>query len=117
MPTELERIRLEKRRDVLLEQVRGLGNMMRGSLYTAQVRCGAPKCECAKGEKHKKVHLSVNFKGRTRGAYVGESRAEEVDALIAEYRRAWRLIEELTEINLELLRPTRNRKSGKKVTR
>jgi len=115
MPSELERIRLEKSRAALLEQLRGLGNMMRGSLYTARVRCGEPTCACAKGEKHAKVHLSVNLKGRTRNAYVGEGRAEQVEALLAEYRRAWRLIEELTEVNLELLRPTRNRRGGKVV--
>lgn len=115
MPTELERIRLEKRRDALLTELRSLGNLMRGSLVTARVRCGAPGCECAKGEKHRKVHISVNIKGRTRGAYVGEPRSGQVETLLAEYRHAWRVINELTEVNLELLRPTRNRKVGKEV--
>jgi hypothetical protein len=117
MPTELERIRLEKQRVVLLGQLRGLGNLMRGSVVTARVKCGNPRCECAEGLKHAKVHLSVNLNGRTRVAYVGEKRAEEVEALLAEYRRAWRLIEELTKVNLELLRPTRNRKAGKETTK
>ena len=117
MPTELERIRLAKRRDTLLEQVRGLGNMMRGTLYATRVRCGAPNCECVQGEKHSKIHFSVRLKGRTRIAYVGKPRSKEVAALVGEYQRAWQLIEQLTEINLELLRPTRIRKSGQKATR
>ena len=117
MPTELERIRLSKRRDKALHELQNLGNLMRGSLVTTGVRCGAPNCECAKGHKHQKVHLSVNLKGRTRTAYVGEKRADQVQELLDEYRRAWRLIEELTEINLELLRPTKSRKAarGKKT--
>lgn len=94
--------------------MRGLGNLMRGTLYTAHVRCGAPRCECAHGEKHAKLHLSVNFKGRTRGLYVGEKRADAVAALLEEYQRAWRIIEGLTEVNLELLRPTRNRQQGRR---
>jgi hypothetical protein len=113
MPTTIERIRLEKRRKEALEALHALGNLMRGSLIAAKVKCGNPNCECAHGKKHEKVHLSVNLKGRTRTAYVGENRAPEVDALLSEYRRAWRIIEELTEVNLELLRPTRNRKAGK----
>ena len=113
MDLDTARRRLEKRRDDLLERLRGLGNLMRGSLYTTHVRCGAPRCECVTGEKHAKLHLSVNIQRRTRTAYVGERRAEEVGALIAEYHRAWRLIEELTEVNLELLRPSRTRKTAK----
>lgn len=97
----------------MLEHLRGLGNLMRGSIYTTYVRCGAPHCDCVTGEKHAKLHLSVNLKGRTRTAYVGERRAEEIAALIAEYHRAWRIIEELTEINLELLRPSRQHGAGR----
>lgn len=115
MDSNLARVRLEKRRDTLLEHLRSVGNLMRGSIYTTYVRCGAAGCECVTGEKHGKLHLSVNMKGRTRTAYVGERRAEEVGALIAEYHRAWSLIEELTEVNLELLRPSRGRKGAKAV--
>jgi hypothetical protein len=103
-PTDISR--LEKRRDSLLEHLRGLGNLMRGSLYTAHVRCGSPKCECATGVKHEKQHLSVKLHGRNRNVYVGEQRASEVAALVAEYNRAWRIIDELTEVNIELLRAT-----------
>lgn len=117
MTTDLERIRLEKRRGALLRQLRGLGNLMRGSLVTARVKCGSPTCECSQGRKHEKLHLSVNLKRRTRTAYVGERRAEEVGALLDEYRRAWRIIEELTEVNLDLLRPPRNCKAGEEVSR
>jgi hypothetical protein len=113
MDSDLAYRRLEKRRDALVERLRGLGNLMRGTVYTTYVRCGAPKCECATGEKHAKLHLSVNLKGRTRTAYVGERRAQQVEALIAEYHRAWRIIEELTEVNLELLRTSRRRRAGK----
>ena len=113
MATDSDRSRLEKRRATLVEHLHGLGNLMRGSLYTTYVRCGAATCECMTGEKHAKLHFSVNVKGRTRTAYVGERRAEQVGALIAEYHRAWRIIEELTDINLKLLRPARAGKTTK----
>jgi hypothetical protein len=102
--TPLERIELEKRRDALLGQLHNLGNLMRGTLIQARVKCGWKGCVCESGEKHEKVHLSLNLHGRTRGCYVGEARREAVGALIHEYQRARHIIEQLTEVNLELMR-------------
>ena len=106
MLTDRGRRRLEQQRDALLAQLRGLGNLMRGTVVEVGVKCGRPGCGCERGEKHRKVHLSLNLGGRTRGCYLGEERAAAVVPLLAEYERAWRLINELTAVNLELLRGT-----------
>lgn len=100
----LRRIQLEKRRDELLAELHSLGNLMRGSLVQTRVKCGRKGCMCESGEKHIKPHLSVNLHGRTRGCYVGHVREAAVSALLREYQHAWRIIEDLTEVNLELLR-------------
>jgi len=100
----LKRIQLERRRDELLAQLRSLGNLMRGSLVQTKVKCGRKGCTCESGEKHVKVHLSVNLRGRTRGCYVGHGREAAVSTLLVEYQRAWKIIGDLTEVNLELLR-------------
>ena len=100
----LTRIQLERQRDALIEQLHGLGNLMRGSLVQAHVKCGRKGCECEQGEKHEKVHLCLNLHGRTRNLYVGRTREEAVAGLVQEYQRARRIIEELTEVNLDLLR-------------
>lgn len=99
-----KRIQLENRRDALLAELRSLGNLMRGSLVQTKVKCGRKGCVCEAGEKHVKVHLSVNLNGRTRGCYVGQAREEAVSALLMEYQRAWKIISDLTEVNLELMR-------------
>jgi hypothetical protein len=70
----MTRIKLERRRDELLEQLHGVGNLMRGSLVKTGVRCGRKGCVCETGEKHIKIHLSLNLHGRTRGCYVGGAR-------------------------------------------
>ncbi len=106
MLTDRERHRLEQQRDTLLAELRGLGNLMRGTVIEVGVKCGRPGCGCGQGEKHRKVHLSLNLGGRTRGCYLGEERAAAVAPLIAEYERAWRLINQVTAVNLELLRGT-----------
>ena len=104
--TPLDRRKLEKQRHGLLAELRGLGNLMRGSIGEVGVKCGRPGCACAQGRKHRKLHLSVNLHGRTRSCYVGQERQAQVAPLLAEYERAWRLINQLTAVNLELLRGT-----------
>ena len=99
----ITRIKLERQRDALLEELHGVGNLMRGTLVRTGVRCGRQGCVCETGEKHMKIHLSLNLHGRTRGCYVG-GREEAVGALLREYQRAWQIIEQLTEVNLELIR-------------
>ena len=64
MLTDRERKRLEQEREALVEQFRGLGNLMRGTVIQVGVTCGRAGCGCERGEKHRKVHLSVNLGGR-----------------------------------------------------
>ena len=106
MLTDRERKRLEQEREALVEQLRGLGNLMRGTVLQVGVKCGRAGCGCERGEKHRKVHLSVNLGGRTRGCYLGREREGLVAPLIAEYQRAWRVINALTTVNLALVRGT-----------
>ena len=104
MLTDRERRRLERERDALLAELRGLGNLMRGTGGEVGGTGGRPGCGCGQGETHRQVHLSLNLGGRTRGCYLGEERAAAVAPLIAEYERAWRLINQLTAVNLALVR-------------
>ena len=106
MLTTQDRRKLEQQRDALLAELRGLGNLMRGTIGTVGVKCGRPGCSCAQGPKHRKVHLSVNLHGRTRSCYLGRERQALVAPLIVEYERAWRLITALTAVNLALVRGT-----------
>ncbi|SRR6266566_8523497 len=103
MKEQDEQLKLERQRDGLIEQLHGLGNLMRGALSRARVKCGRAGCECEDGFKHEKVHLILSFRGRTRTRYVSREREPEVAALLGEYQRAWQIIEELTAVNLELL--------------
>lgn len=104
MLTPPERRRLERDRTALRAQLRSLGDLMRGTIVRVGVQCGRPGCACAQGAKHAKVHLSVTLEGRTQTCYLGAARAAVVAPLLAEYQRAWQLINALTAVNLALLR-------------
>ena len=102
MITDRERRRLEEERERLVTALRGLGNLMRGTLMDVAVRCGRRRCGCATGAKHPRRHLSVTLDGRTRTLYLGPGREAWLRPLLAEYQRAWTLINQLTAVNLAL---------------
>jgi hypothetical protein len=111
------RHKLEARRNALIEQLHQLPNFMRGTVYVRDRKCGRASCVCAKdGPKHSTRQLVVHLKGKTQTRYVRTGEMERVQGLIAVYEQLWQIVNQLTEVNLELLRGEhpggpRNRKS------
>jgi len=99
--------RLRQRRDTLLAELHQLPNLMRGTVYERERKCGRASCTCATGgPRHAGVQFNVTLGGRTRTRYVRRGERAEVEALVANYRRLWALVDEITEINLALLNAT-----------
>lgn len=101
--------RLEQRRQRLLDQLHQLPDLMRGSVYERERKCGRAACTCATGgPRHKGLQLTVNVGGRTRTRYVRQGERAVIEGRIAAYRRLWEIVEELTAVNLALMnvRPT-----------
>jgi hypothetical protein len=98
---------LMRRRGALLREMHELvaGNLMRGTLVTLARRCGKARCACTtQGRKHKSRCVSVNLSGRTRLAYVRAEKEAQVRKALGHYRRFWKVLDELTEVNLRLLK-------------
>lgn len=96
---------LEAKRDALIEQLHQLPNFMRGTVYVRDRKCGRASCACAKGgPKHSTRQLVVHLKGKTQTRYVRTGAMERVQGLIAVYDQLWQIVNQLTEVNLELLR-------------
>lgn len=103
--TSTRRHQLEARRDGLLARLHAVPNLMRGSVYERQRKCGRAACPCARGgPKHPTRQLTVTLRGRTHTRYVRQAERAEVEALIAAYHALWTVVEELTAVNLALLR-------------
>jgi hypothetical protein len=98
---------LRKRQRRSLHELRDLvrSNVMRGSVVETSRRCGKRNCACAKDEtrRHARRVVTVNLGGRTRTVHLDEMHLVEVKRATANYRRLWRLLDELTEVNLKLL--------------
>ena len=101
-PRDVERLR--QRRAALLQQLHGLPNLMRGTVYEPERKCGRASCSCATGgPRHTTVRLNVTLGGRTRTRYVRQGERAAIEVMVAAYQRLWALVDELTEVNLRLL--------------
>jgi uncharacterized protein DUF6788 len=102
--TDLQRRRLQQQRDALLARLHALPNLMRGSLYERQRKCGRASCACATGgPKHLGRQLTVTLRGATHTRYVRHEEVAELQALLATYEELWAIVDELTAVNLALL--------------
>lgn len=96
--------KLKRRRQTLEKTLAGLGPLMRGSVVELATTCGNPNCRCASGHKHKKLYYSMSRKGKTTLVYLGKSRAPLARQYANNYKRLLEIVEEMTTINMQLLR-------------
>ena len=105
MPSKDQPKLLEERRKAV-ERLGNVREVMRASLLERMTQCSKPGCKCMRGEKHGPAYyLTVSYpKGKTRQAYVAKDRKKIAQAWIANYHRVREALEEISRINLELLR-------------
>lgn len=106
---------LEQRRDELLTQLRAWPNFMRGAVYEKTRKCGRASCTCAKGGvRHSSRQLTVTVRGHTHTRYVRQAEWEQLSLFADNYKRLSTLIDELTLVNLELIRGEQPRPTKRK---
>lgn len=89
--TEKEIGAAKKRITVLERQLAKLGSVMRGNIVT-------------NGPKHPQAYFSLNKDGKTRLIYLGEARLSKATKLSENYRKLVEITEEMTVINMALLK-------------
>jgi len=72
-----------------LQQILQVGELVQGSVYQIETRCGNPGCHCAKpgGRLHPATVLSWSEAGRTRMRSLGVDQRARVRRLSEQYRR------------------------------
>lgn len=97
---ELEAIRAH-----LVRQLHRIGpELIEGSMAVISTRCGNPNCRCARGEKHEKHILSRKVEGKSHTTYIPLELVEDVRRWNEEYKRAKRLLKEISEVNEAIVR-------------
>ena len=82
--------------------------LMRGSLIDRRRKCGKPYCACASDpeRRHPEVYLSIKVEGHQHALHLRPDEIEPVRLRLANYRRLWDLVEELTACEVAELRAT-----------
>ena len=98
--------RLASRRRTLVGQLARLEPVLRASLIERFTQCGKAGCKCMRGAKHGPAYyLTVSYaKGKTRQVYVPKHLQPLAAQWVANYRHAITVLEEISSINLELIR-------------
>ncbi len=89
--TQQQITKAKQRLLALTDQLGEVGPLMRGSIVT-------------NGKKHPQPYFSLNKDHRTHLIYLGESRLPTAKRLTANYAKAVEIIEEMTTINMALLK-------------
>lgn len=100
---------LERRRDELMAELRRLPDLMRGSVCERRVRCGRAGCWCTQpgSRGHPGFQLTVKVDGRTRTRYLRGSTVEEIQSLVSNYGKLWKVVEALTGVHLAMFQARR----------
>jgi uncharacterized protein DUF6788 len=97
--------RLLTRRQRVRDRLPPFEELLRGSVFTRQQRCGKATCRCARGTPHRATYLGVSFAGgRTVQVSLPPALVATARRWVANYQAWWRAIETVSEINRDLLR-------------
>ena len=98
--------RLAVRRRALVGELAELGPILRASLIERFTQCGKGGCKCMRGEKHgPSFYLTVSYaKGKTQQVYVSKDLKPVAEMWVRNYHQAMTVLEEISSINLELIR-------------
>src|SRR5262249_56185783 len=79
--------------------------VLAASLTSYRHRCGRPSCRCHHGGPlHQGQHLTFKERGKTRSVYVPKDLLPEVRAWLAQHKRLKRLLHEIHQLTVALLR-------------
>lgn len=81
----------KKKMASLEKQLATVGPVMRGNIVT-------------NGKRHPQPYFSLNKDGKTRLIYLGKSRLAKAEQLSKNYRKLLEITEEMTLINMDLLK-------------
>jgi hypothetical protein len=95
---------LERQRLKLREAISVPEEIIKGSPVEVERVCGKPNCRCTEGRKHKGLYLSQYIKGKPHMTHIPRNMEKRVRAGVENYRRLKKYINELSAVNLELVK-------------
>ena len=92
----------------VLEKIRSLDNVIKGSIYEMKRYCGKSNCKCAKEKTpHKSMFLSFTYQGKTRLVPIKKDQIPQIREKISDYKELKAGIDELARIKGKAPAPLR----------
>jgi hypothetical protein len=92
-------------RKALLKELSTLTHLIRGSSFKRYSTCSRENCDCHTGKRHgPRYYLVIHEKGRQRQKYLPAAQVPHVVDGIEQYHRLQEIVEEITQINLALIK-------------
>jgi hypothetical protein len=107
---------LRRQLDSRLKKLTASQPVLAASLVRITKCCGRRSCRCYRGDKHVAYHLTYKVRQKTHVVYVPVDLLEEVRSWIDEHRRLKRLLQEISQLSLALVRghaQARQRRRGR----
>lgn len=97
--------KLIEERSGLLKELATLTQMLHGSFLERYSVCSRKNCKCQSGERHgPRFYVVVNHDGKQKQKYIPITQASAAMNGIDQYKRLGEIVEEITQINLELIK-------------
>ena len=87
-----------------MKELAEIGPFVQASFCTRNVKCGNPRCRCAKGEPHNANVLTRKVRGKTQTLHVPRDLQNEVKSWVNEYKRLKKLMKEISQLNEQIIR-------------
>ena len=98
-------LQLIAKRTILLNELSSLPHILHGSWVERYSVCSRKGCKCRSGKRHgPRYYVVVNFDGRQRQKYVPNAQVPVAKEGIEQYHRLQEIVEEITRINLALIK-------------
>lgn len=96
--------RFRRRRHTASQRLAMRGRMIKASLVVNRRRCGKPGCRCAQGALHESLAFTYKQDGKSVLVHIPHHLETEARQAQNDYRKLKTLVEELSMINIKLLK-------------
>ncbi len=94
----------------LMDSLKEIGPILKGSIHIQKRKCGKPNCRCSKGKLHRAAYLVYRNRGKTERKYLGSTVPAKVRKYVNNYRKLKRNLEKLTEVTYKIIVEEKNQK-------
>ena len=95
---------IRRKAERIASQMHNIGPLLKASLVSRKYKCGKENCSCAGGSLHTDLVVTRKVKGKTQTVKVRSGREKEAKEWLANWRRYKQLLDDLTAVEMELLR-------------